>query len=99
MPLLEVKDLGVRYDKAQILSGVSLAVDDGELVGIVGPNGAGKSTLLRAISGLGRFEARMKRGAGGDIVLAGEGRVGAERIEGLPAPGTRRRRPVAWPER
>src|SRR2546427_10174505 len=85
MPLLEVKDLGVRYDKAQILSGVSLAVNDGELVGIVGPNGAGKSTLLRAISGLVRFEARMKRGAGGDIVLAGEVRFGAERIDGLPA--------------
>ncbi|TMH85143.1 MAG: ABC transporter ATP-binding protein, partial [Betaproteobacteria bacterium] len=52
MPLLEVKDLGVRYDKAQILNGVSLAVHEGEFVGIVGPNGAGKSTLLRAISGL-----------------------------------------------
>src|SRR5207244_12100666 len=90
MPLLEVKHLGVRYDKAQILSGVSLAVDDGELVGVVGPNGAGKSTLLRAISGLVRFEARMKRGAGGDIVLAGEVRFGAERIDGLPAPEIRR---------
>src|SRR5437879_8979931 len=99
MPLLEVKDLGVRYDKAQILSGVSLAVDDGELVGIVGPNGAGKSTLLRAISGLVRFEARMKRGAGGDIVLAGEVRFGAERIEGLPAHEIRRLGLVHCPER
>ena len=99
MPLLEVKDLGVRYDKAQILSGVSLAVDDGELVGIVGPNGAGKSTLLRAISGLVRFEARMKRGAGGDIVLAGEVRFGAERIDGLPAHEIRRRGLVHCPER
>src|SRR5881396_3092937 len=99
MPLLEVKDLGVRYDKAQILSGVSLAVNDGELVGIVGPNGAGKSTLLRAISGLVRFEARMKRGAGGDIVLAGEVRFGAERIDGLPAHEIRRRGLVHCPER
>src|SRR2546425_13011571 len=99
MPLLEVKDLGVRYDKAQILSGVSLAVNDGELVGIVGPNGAGKSTLLRAISGLVRFEARMKRGAGGDIVLAGEVRFGAERIDGLPAHEMRPRGLVPCPER
>src|SRR3989442_14147070 len=99
MPLLEVKDLGVRYDKAQILSGVSLAVDDGELVGIVGPNGAGKSTLLRGISGLVRFEARMKRGAGGDLVLAGEVRLRAEGIDGLPAHGTRRRGLVHCPER
>src|SRR5436853_5490401 len=99
MPLLEVKDLGVRYDKAQILNGVSLAVHDGELVGIVGPNGAGKSTLLRAISGLVRFEARMKRGAGGDIVLAGEVRFGAERIDGLAAHEIRRRGLVHCPER
>ena len=55
MPLLEVKNLSVRYDKAQILNRVSLAVDAGEFVGLVGPNGAGKSTLLRAISGLVRF--------------------------------------------
>src|SRR5712691_11948882 len=99
MPLLEVKDLGVRYDKAQILNGVSLAVNDGEFVGIVGPNGAGKSTLLRAISGLVRFEARMKRGAGGDIVLAGEVRFGAERIDRLPAHEIRSRGLVHCPER
>jgi branched-chain amino acid transport system ATP-binding protein len=99
MPLLEVKDLSVRYDKAQILNGVSLAVNDGEFVGIVGPNGAGKSTLLRAISGLVRFEERMKRGAGGDIVLAGEVRFGTERIEGLPAHEIRRRGLVHCPER
>ena len=66
MPLLEVKDLAVRYDKAVILNGVSLQVGEKELVGIVGPNGAGKSTLLRAISGLVRFEERMKRGADGE---------------------------------
>src|ERR1700716_3994644 len=99
MPLLEVKDLSVRYDKAQILNGVSLAVNDGEFVGIVGPNGAGNSTLLRAISGLVRFEERMKRGAGGDIVLAGEVRFGTERIEGLPAHEIRRRGLVHCPER
>src|SRR3989449_9746978 len=99
MPLLEVKDLAVRYDKAAILNGVSLRVDEGELVGLVRPNGAGKSTLLRAISGLVRFEERMKRGAGGDIVLAGEVRFGAERIEGLPAHEIRRLGLVHCPER
>ena len=62
MPLLEIRGLSVRYDRAQILNGVSLSVAEGELVSLVGPNGAGKSTLLRAISGLVRFEERMKRG-------------------------------------
>jgi branched-chain amino acid transport system ATP-binding protein len=99
MPLLEVKDLAVRYDKAAILNGVSLHVGEGEFVGLVGPNGAGKSTLLRAISGLVRFEERMRRGADGDIVLTGEVRFAGERIDGLAAHQIRRLGLVHCPER
>ena len=99
MPLLEVKNLSVRYDRAQILNGVSLAVDAGEFVGLVGPNGAGKSTLLRAISGLVRFEERMKRGTTGDIVLEGEVRFAGERIDALPSHEIRMRGLVHCPER
>jgi branched-chain amino acid transport system ATP-binding protein len=99
MPLLEVKNLSVRYDKAQILNGVSLAVEEGEFVGLVGPNGAGKSTLLRAISGLVRLEEKMKRGTTGDIVLEGEVRFGGERIDALPAHEIRMRGLVHCPER
>jgi branched-chain amino acid transport system ATP-binding protein len=99
MPLLEVKNLSVRYDKAQILNGVSLAVNPGEFVGLVGPNGAGKSTLLRAISGLVRFEERMKRGTAGDIVLEGEVHFVGERIDGLAAHDIRTRGLVHCPER
>jgi len=91
MPLLEVKGLGVRYDKAVILNGVSLAVGQGEFVGIVGPNGAGKSTVLRAVSGLIRFEEKMKRGTQGEIVLEGEVRFAGERIDALPAHQIRKR--------
>src|SRR5215831_6995912 len=98
MPLLEVKDLAVRYDKAVILNGVSLNVGEGELVGIVGPNGAGKSTLLRAISGLVRLEERTKHGASAEIPLEGELRVGGERIDGLAAHEIRRRGVVDCPE-
>src|SRR3954465_14190683 len=98
-PLLEVKDLAVRYDKAVILGGVSLRVEPGEFVGLVGPNGAGKSTLLRAISGLVRFEQRMKRGVDGDIALDGEVRFAGERIDGLPAHEIRMRGLVHCPER
>jgi branched-chain amino acid transport system ATP-binding protein len=99
MPLLEVRNLSVRYDKAQILNGLSLEVAEGEFVGVVGPNGAGKSTLLRAISGLVGFERRMKRGADGDIVLEGEVRFAGERIEALPAHEIRSRGLVHCPER
>ena len=99
MPLLEVRNLSVRYDKAQILNGLSLEVGEGEFVGVVGPNGAGKSTLLRAISGLVRFEERMKRGVQGDIVMDGEVRFAGERIDGLAAHEIRRRGLVHCPER
>jgi branched-chain amino acid transport system ATP-binding protein len=99
MPLLEVKNLSVRYDKAQILNGVSLVVNDAEFVGLVGPNGAGKSTLLRALSGLVRFEERMKRGTAGDIVLEGEIRFAGERIDALAAHEIRMRGLVHCPER
>ena len=99
MPLLEVRNLSVRYDKAQILNGVSLAVNDGELVGLVGPNGAGKSTLLRAISGLVRFEQRSKRGTAGDIVLEGEVHFAGERVDRLAAHEIRMRGLVLCPER
>ena len=52
MPLLEVHELVAGYGPIRALDGVSIAVDEGELVAIIGANGAGKSTLLMAISGV-----------------------------------------------
>ncbi|MGJ0483917.1 MAG: ABC transporter ATP-binding protein [Methylomicrobium sp.] len=51
-PLLEVRDLEVRYDGIRALHGVSFIVSQGEIVTLIGANGAGKSSILRAISGL-----------------------------------------------
>ena len=51
-PLLEVRDVVVSYGKIEALHGVSLIVNEGELVTLLGSNGAGKTTLMRAISGL-----------------------------------------------
>jgi branched-chain amino acid transport system ATP-binding protein len=51
-PLLEVRDLRVKYGNVEALHGVGLTVAQGEIVTILGANGAGKSTTLRAISGL-----------------------------------------------
>jgi branched-chain amino acid transport system ATP-binding protein len=52
MPLLTVDDLSVWYGPVQALRGISLHVEDGEVVALIGSNGAGKSTTLRTISGL-----------------------------------------------
>ena len=50
--MLKINDLSVYYGERQILHGVQLDVNSGELVAMIGPNGAGKSTLIRAISGV-----------------------------------------------
>jgi branched-chain amino acid transport system ATP-binding protein len=52
MSLLEVEDIHTYYGAIQALRGVSLSVEEGEVVTIIGSNGAGKSTTLRSISGL-----------------------------------------------
>ena len=50
--MLEVKDMNVFYGAIHAIKGISLFVDDGELVSLVGANGAGKTTTLHTISGL-----------------------------------------------
>jgi branched-chain amino acid transport system ATP-binding protein len=67
----ECRDIFVHYDKVQALSGISLELEQGEVVALIGANGAGKSTTLRAITGL-------IRPSGGEIWFDGE------RIDRLP---------------
>lgn len=50
--LFEIKDLRIHYEGAEALKGISLEVEEGEIVTLIGSNGAGKTTTLRAISGL-----------------------------------------------
>jgi branched-chain amino acid transport system ATP-binding protein len=52
MALLEVEEIHAHYGSIEALKGVSLTVEEGEVVTLIGSNGAGKSTTLRAISGL-----------------------------------------------
>jgi branched-chain amino acid transport system ATP-binding protein len=50
--LLELRDIHVHYGKIEALKGISLEVDEGEIVSLIGANGAGKTTTLKTISGL-----------------------------------------------
>jgi branched-chain amino acid transport system ATP-binding protein len=70
-PLLEVEGLEAGYGESQVLFGVALAIDEGEVVTLLGRNGMGKTTTVRTIMGLLRPKAGTVRFAG-------------ERISGLP---------------
>ncbi len=74
--LLEVQDLHVSYGKIAALKGISLTVDEGEIVTLVGANGAGKTTALQTLSGL-------RKVASGSVVFDGKditGMAGHQRV-------------------
>jgi branched-chain amino acid transport system ATP-binding protein len=60
--LLELNDVRARYGPVQALHGVSLSVDEGQIVAVIGANGAGKTTTLRAISNTVRREGEIRFG-------------------------------------
>jgi branched-chain amino acid transport system ATP-binding protein len=69
MALLALRDVAAAYGSIQILHGVSLHVDPGEVVAVIGPNGAGKSTTFKVVMGLITY-------LGGEIVFDGRNLVG-----------------------
>ena len=73
--MLELADVHVRYGNILALQGVSLRVDQGELIALIGANGAGKSTTLRAISGLQRPSEGTITFEGADITSASTDRI------------------------
>jgi branched-chain amino acid transport system ATP-binding protein len=76
--LLEVEEIHTSYGSIEALKGVSLTVEEGEVVTLIGSNGAGKSTTLRSISGLTPARTGTIRFAGREIT-----RTSAQEIVGL----------------
>jgi branched-chain amino acid transport system ATP-binding protein len=72
LPVLKISNLRSRYGRIEVLKGISLDVQTGEVVALIGSNGAGKTTLLHALSGVQPI-------SDGQVTFLGE------RIDGLPA--------------
>jgi ABC-type branched-subunit amino acid transport system ATPase component len=69
MPLLEAQDVSKHFGGVKALAGVSLFVDQGEIVGLIGPNGSGKTTLFNCLTGVLRPD-------GGIIAFGGRSLIG-----------------------
>ena len=65
--MLELADVHVHYGQVEAIKGVSLTVDDGEIVTLIGANGAGKTTTLKTISGVRPLSAGSIRFEGEDL--------------------------------
>src|SRR5258708_35630584 len=96
MALLELENVVAAYGNIRALKGLTLAVDEGEIVALLGANGAGKSTTLRLISGLMPPQSGTLCFAGRSIGGLAPGGIGEVRVAPVPAgrrvfPGARAR--------
>lgn len=69
--IIEIKDLGKSYADLNVLKGVDLSIEKGEVIAVIGPSGSGKSTLLRCVN-------RLEEINRGDILFKGKSIVGKD---------------------
>src|SRR5258708_14734003 len=83
--VLELNQLSVAYDRAQVVRDLTLTVRSGEVVALLGANGAGKTTTLRAVSGLLKHGAGAVRFGGADLAGLAPAAPSPLRIAPLPS--------------
>ena len=71
MPILEIRDLHVQVDGQEILKGLNLTLEGGEVHALMGPNGSGKSTLAQALAGKEEYEVTR-----GEVLFQGKDLLG-----------------------
>lgn len=76
MPSVEARDLWKRYGDRDVVQGVSLAVEQGQLLGLVGPNGSGKTTTIRMVLDIIRPDRGSVSLFGGHMSLAARAKIG-----------------------
>ncbi|HET9260983.1 MAG TPA: ABC transporter ATP-binding protein [Acidimicrobiia bacterium] len=89
MSLLEVEGVGKRFGGVVALDGVSMSMNEGEILGLVGPNGSGKSTLINILSGFYPADSGTLRFRGEDITASPAHRIasiGVARTYQIPRP-------------
>ncbi len=82
--MLKIKDLYVNYKNLNILLGVSLEIEEGEIVSLIGSNGAGKTTLVKAISKLVEIKSGVIEFKGENITVLGADKTVAKGIVQVP---------------
>ena len=75
--IISLSDIRKSYGKHEVLKGVSLEIEEGQIYGLIGKNGAGKSTIFKVILGLSDYSAgKLHVGAAGDDLEKGRSRIG-----------------------
>ncbi|MBS1190871.1 MAG: transporter ATP-binding protein/permease [Rhodocyclaceae bacterium] len=84
LPVVRLRDVGLRYGKTQALDAVTVDVPAGIMVGLIGPDGVGKSSLLALVAGARAVQAGQVEALGGDMARPGHRQAVCPRIAYMP---------------